>query len=196
MNSYLKHRKFIVIFSLVTLFITVIFIGYHSRQSAFAMTSTEQANVNTNKLNAWDIQPFKINGLDNIEHSLQDWRGKVIILNFWASWCAPCQQEIKHFVLYQQQYGSQGLQIVSIGLDQKRRLANVKRSLGINYPVLVAGFSASGKLLPQWGNKKQVLPYSVVIAQDGRLVFKHRGVFDDAMFTKIVKPLLAEKVER
>ncbi len=135
--------------------------------------------------------PVELKGLDGVTHNLKDWQGKVILLNFWTSRCAPCQYEIKDLVVYQKQYGEQGLQIIGIGLDQKRRLENVKRSLGINYPVLVADASANRNLLTRWGNKKQILPYSVVITQAGQLIHRQIGIFNPTLFEKIVKPLLS-----
>ena len=185
MNKKKYHKIYTY---LAALFIICGYNNDYYVQSVYAANIDEQAN--TKKLSAWDMPSFKLKGLDNINHSLEEWRGKVIILNFWASWCAPCQVELKDFITYQQQYGSQGLQIVTIGLDRKSRLARVKRILGIDYPVLVANFSSSTKLLTQWGNKEQVLPYTVVIAKDGHLALKHQGLFDKAMFIKFVKPLL------
>ncbi|HGG59168.1 MAG TPA: TlpA family protein disulfide reductase, partial [Gammaproteobacteria bacterium] len=68
------------------------------------------------------MTPFKLKGLDGKTHSLDEWKGKVIVLNFWASWCAPCQYEIKELIALQNEYGDKGLQVVSLGLDEERKL--------------------------------------------------------------------------
>ncbi len=83
------------------------------------------------------VPAFKLPGMDGKQHELAEWRNKVVLLNFWASWCSPCQTEIRDLVAFQTQYAAQGLQIVGIGLDDEKKLRNVQRSLGINYPVLV-----------------------------------------------------------
>ncbi len=162
--------------------------GHPPVQRVKKTTSTTALPERTN--NAWEMKPFHLVGLDGKTHSLDEWKGKVIMLNFWASWCAPCQYEIKDFVEYQATYGPKGLQIVGLGLDEARKLANVKRTLGINYPVLVADPVNSGDLLAQWGNKKQIVPYTVVIARNGRMKYIHRGQMDDAAFEEYVLPLL------
>ncbi len=139
---------------------------------------------------AWEIIPFKLRGLDGKLHSLEEWKGKVIMMNFWASWCAPCQYEIPEFVHYQEEYGDRGLQLVGIGVDDKRKLANVARSLEINYPVLILEPSAARPLLTRWGNTTGIIPYTVVIDRDGRIKYIHRGQMGQEEFDTYVKPLL------
>ncbi len=140
--------------------------------------------------NAWEIAPFQLRDLQGKLHGLEEWKGKVIMMNFWASWCAPCQYEIPEFVRYQDQFGPKGLQIVGIGVDEKRKLANVARSLAINYPVLVLEPSAARPLMTRWGNDTGIIPYTVVIARDGRIKYIHRGQMEQEDFDTYVKPLL------
>lgn len=139
---------------------------------------------------AWDMPKFQLKGLDGAVHGLEEWKGQVIMLNFWASWCASCQYEIKDFVRYQEQYGDRGLQIIGLGLDEARKLQNVKRTLGINYPVLVMDPVNDLNMLADWGNDKQFIPYTVVIAADGEINYIHRGQMDDIAFNEFVLPLL------
>lgn len=140
--------------------------------------------------NAWEMNPFYLKDLQGNMHTLEDWKGKVIMMNFWASWCGPCQYEIPEFVQYQRQYGDNGLQLIGIGVDEKRKLQNVARSLGMNYPTLVLEPSAAGKLMRKWGNDAGVIPHTVVIAQDGRIKYIHRGQMDEEAFNTYVLPLL------
>ena len=142
--------------------------------------------------NAWELKPFKLEGLDGKKHTLDEWKGKVIILNFWASWCAPCQYEIKDLVKLQSEYGEKGLQVIGIGIDEARKLANVKRTLDINYPVLVADPTRSTRLLSRWGNDRQIVPYTVVIDRDGTIRYIHRGQLTPDVFGEFVIPLLAK----
>jgi thiol-disulfide isomerase/thioredoxin len=140
--------------------------------------------------NAWDLKPIRLKGLDGKELALKDWSGKVLMLNFWASWCAPCQYEIPEFVGYQKEYADQGLQVVGIGLDEQRRLKNVARTLGINYPVMVIEEQAGAALMREWGNANGIVPYTVVIDRAGRIRYIHRGRMDEYAFQHYVKPLL------
>jgi peroxiredoxin len=149
-----------------------------------ANTSPPKAN------NEWEMKPFSLTGLDGVRHSLADWKGKVVILNFWATWCTPCLYEIRDFVTYQEQYKARGLQIIGLGLDDEKKLRNVQRTLEINYPVLVADPVDNSGLMKLWGNSSGVLPYTVVIDRDGRVTYVHRGLMNRDVFDEYVLPLL------
>lgn len=133
--------------------------------------------------------PFTLPGVDGRQHQLQEWAGKVVLLNFWASWCSPCQTEIRDLVAWQERYGARGLQIVGIGMDDESRLRNVHRSLGINYPLLFASKSAPG-LAEAFGNRTGVVPYSVLISRAGAVVYSHAGVITSEIFETQVLPSL------
>ena len=160
-----------------------------------ASAATEKPKTATTSLpertiNAWEMNPFFLQGLDGKTHSLSDWKGKVIMLNFWASWCGPCQIEIPEFVQYQNEYAGRGLQIIGIGVDEERKLRNVKRSLGINFPVLILDPMASGMFMAKWGNRSGIIPYTLVINNEGRIKYIHRGQMGQAEFNEYVLPLL------
>ena len=105
---------------------------------------------------------------------LSDFRGKVILLDFWASWCAPCRDEIPHLVEWQAKYGSSGLQVIGISMDDDPAAAQkFAREFKMNYPV-VAG---SAELADRYGGILG-LPANIVIGRDGKIVSKHLGVVD------------------
>ncbi len=132
---------------------------------------------------------FALAGLDGKQHGLAEWRDKVVLLNFWASWCSPCQSEIRDLVTFQTRYGAEGLQVVGIGMDDETKLRNVQRSLGINYPVLLSKPSG-GALMSRYGNREGVVPYSVLISRMGEVVYTHAGTIDRETFAQQVLPLL------
>lgn len=140
--------------------------------------------------NAWELPPLILNDLSGQQHNLYEWHGKVIVLNFWATWCRPCLIEIPDFIDFQARYADQGLQIIGIGLDKERKLRNFVRTTGINYPILQADPELQYPLLKQWGNSYGILPFTVVIAKDGHLVFMQQGILSQETFDIIVKPLL------
>jgi thiol-disulfide isomerase/thioredoxin len=188
-------RKISIFIAVVMLVTSLALAAYeHGRESS---VSADADNKNTTMAlpdktnNAWELQPFRLEGLDGKQHALDEWKGKVIILNFWASWCAPCQYEIPDLVALQKKYGAKGLQVVGIGLDEARKLGNVKRTLGINYPVLVAPQASNARLLSRWGNDRQIVPYTVVIDRDSTLVYIHRGQLSNEAVADYIVPLVA-----
>ncbi len=140
--------------------------------------------------NVWEMPQFALPGLDGTKHSLQEWKGKVIVFNFWASWCSPCQYEIRDLVQMQDKYKGQGLQVIGVGVDEERKLRNVSRTLGINYPILVAEPSSHPDLLTDWGNSEQIVPYTVIIDTTGHIHYIHRGQMSMETFQDYVLPLL------
>jgi peroxiredoxin len=141
--------------------------------------------------NVWTQGAFSLRGLDGVMHSLADWKGKVIMLNFWATWCAPCQAEIADFIALQEEYQADGLQIIGLGLDEEKKLRNVQRTLEINYPILIADPERNSKLMGQWGNSNGIVPYTVVIDRDGRIRYIHHGPLHRDTFDENIRPLLA-----
>jgi thiol-disulfide isomerase/thioredoxin len=136
------------------------------------------------------IPALALPDLEGQERSLADWKDRVILLNFWATWCAPCRYEIPDLIEFQARHGPEGLQVVGIGLDEERKLANFARTLRINYPVLVADPQRDLQLLRDWGNRAGVLPYSVVIDRDGNIVYRRAGTFGEEELETYVLPLL------
>lgn len=154
-------------------------------------TVTSTTTLPGNRINAFGAANPPLPGIDGEEHSLDEWKGKVIMLNFWATWCPPCQYEIPDFIRFQREHGAEGLQIVGIGIDEQRKLKNFSRTMEMNYPVLASAPEKSGELLNEWGNTEQILPYTVIIDRDGRIAYIQRGEFTEAAFNEFVKPLLA-----
>jgi len=120
---------------------------------------------------------------------LAQWRGQVLVVNFWATWCAPCREEIPGFVRLQKRYGARGLTFVGIAIDQPDKVAAFAREFQINYPLLVGGLETL-ELLRQVGNRAGVLPYTLVIDRGGNLVTREPGGLKEAKLESILRPLL------
>jgi thiol-disulfide isomerase/thioredoxin len=121
--------------------------------------------------------------------SLEQWRGKVLVVNYWATWCAPCREEIPGFVRLQERYGSRGLQFVGIAIDQADKVAEFATEFRINYPLLL-GELETIELLRQAGNRAGVLPYTLVIDRNGKLVSREPGGLKEARLESLLVPLL------
>ena len=116
--------------------------------------------------------------------SLSNYRGKVVILDFWAPWCPPCRREIPDFISLQKQYASQGLQIIGIGLDQPSNVASFVQQYGINYPVAI-GDDAISNL---YGGVSGI-PTTFIIDKEGNISNKFEGFTDRTVFEQEIKKL-------
>lgn len=127
--------------------------------------------------------------LQGNKQPLSQWRGKVLVVNFWATWCEPCRKEIPEFIKLQEQFRSQGLLFVGIALDQKEKVAAYSKEAGINYPVLVGDWDAI-ELAKAAGNRQGGLPFTVVIDRSGKINGIHLGGISQADMEAMFKPLL------
>ncbi len=127
--------------------------------------------------------------LNNKPQSLAQWRGKVLVVNFWATWCAPCREEIPLFVKMQQKYIAKDVQFIGISIDQPDKTSEFARNFGINYPTLIGTFDTIA-LSRQAGNSKSVLPYTVILDRNGRIVGTESGGFTAEKLEALVTPLL------
>jgi peroxiredoxin len=118
---------------------------------------------------------LKLNDLQGKSISLSDYKGKVILLDFWATWCPPCRKEIPGFIELYNSYKSRGLVVIGVSMDDTDDISDVKRfasQLKMNYPILL-GFGREDDLKPAFGELP--LPTSFVIARDGRICARHDG---------------------
>jgi thiol-disulfide isomerase/thioredoxin len=127
--------------------------------------------------------------LQNRPQTLARYRGKILVVNFWATWCPPCRAEIPHFIEAQQKYGANGLQFVGIALDDPGQVADFVQEFSVNYPVLIGGVNES-ETLRQLGNPGGGLPYTLVYDRQGNLQEKILGGLDPARLERLVAPLI------
>ena len=120
---------------------------------------------------------------------LSAYRGKVVLLDFWATWCDPCRDEIPHFVELQDKYGDQGLQIIGISMDDETApVREFYQRFHINYPVTM-GNAKIGEL---YGGVLG-LPIAFLIGRDGRIEARHIGATDSSVFEREIKALLQRR---
>lgn len=129
---------------------------------------------------------FTLPLIDGGQLQLSSYRGKVVLLDFWATWCVPCREETPHFVELQQKYSGQGLQIIGISMDDSPDPVHTfYQQFHMNYPVVMGTAdvgSAYGGVLG--------LPIAFVIDREGRICTKHMGATDAAVFEKDIITLL------
>jgi thiol-disulfide isomerase/thioredoxin len=117
---------------------------------------------------------FAAMDLDGQLRNIKEWDGKLIFLNFWATWCPPCKKEIPAFIELQQAYGDQGFQIIGVAIDDADSVRVYAEMMGMNYPTLLAEADGVG-LAKRYGNGIGVLPYTVIINRKGEISNTIRG---------------------
>lgn len=121
--------------------------------------------------------------------SLAQWRGQVVVVNFWATWCEPCRKEMPALEAAQKQFGPNGLQIVGIAIDSPGKVAQFAREVGVSYPLVIGGLETI-ELIRELGNKAGGLPFTVVLDRQGRVKASHLGELSGADIERLVRPLL------
>lgn len=106
---------------------------------------------------------------DGRKVTLDEWKGKLLLINFWATWCAPCRKEMPALMDAQKRYGARGLQIIGPALDDEKSVRELATKLKINYPVMADDGNVEPAMM-LLGNAEGGLPYSVLIDPQGRIV--------------------------
>jgi thiol-disulfide isomerase/thioredoxin len=137
-----------------------------------------------------DLRPaFSLQGIDGLTHSVSEWDGKVLAINFWATWCAPCRKEIPEFIALQKEYGDAGLQFVGIAIDDVEKVSAYAAEFGINYPLLVGDDDAISAGFA-YGNDIGALPFTAIVDRAGRIVLRKQGVLSHQQALATIKKLL------
>src|SRR5437879_8186901 len=124
---------------------------------------------------------------ESVQQSLDAFKGKVVILDFWATWCGPCRMEIPHFVRLQSKYRAQGLAIVGLSLDAdgEKSVRPFADEHDVNYTMLLA----NGETANLYGGVVGI-PTTFVLDRQGRIVKKFIGVMPPEAFEEAIRPLL------
>lgn len=135
---------------------------------------------------------FSFPDLDGQTRTRREWPDKVLVVNFWASWCPPCRAETPLFVDLQETYGEQGLQFVGIAIDDPEPVKAFVDEYAVNYPTLLGSMEAV-ELSRRLGNRFGGLPFTVVARPDGRVVLRHAGEVARDQLEPLIQAQLAAR---
>ncbi|WP_345781831.1 TlpA disulfide reductase family protein [Rhodanobacter sp. AS-Z3] len=138
------------------------------------VTAAPDDSVMASSVIGQPLPALSLPDLDGKLHRLSDYRGHRVLINFWASWCLPCLQEMPALVKVQQNFGDHGPIVVGIAMDEPVHVRAFLAVHPVNYPILVGKRDAPSTSLIL-GNRRQNLPYSVLVGDDGRILATHEG---------------------
>ena len=129
--------------------------------------------------------------IDGQQQALAQWKGKVMVVNFWATWCVPCREEMPEFVKLQREFGDRGVQFVGIAIDDAAKVKPFAQELGLNYPALIGGYGAV-ELSKSLGNGIGALPYTLIVDRTGSISQRQLGPIKMTHLRDIIGQLLAK----
>ena len=151
------------------------------------LPSTESSTARrvTDGLSPGALYAAKFTDVQGNSQSLAQWDRKLLLLNFWATWCGPCREEMPILAKLQGKFGAQGLQIVGIAADSRPTVANFVKTLNVNYPLLPdeAGAIEFSKRL---GNRLGLLPHTVMFGPGGDVIYTKLGVISEVELGEII----------
>ena len=151
-----------------------VFVKFSEQQLTEAETppvaSAAAVDVDTGPINV----SFKLADLDGVERDFSEWDGHHRILNFWATWCAPCRREIPLLKAFQDQHGADGFQVIGIAVEFAEPVIDYSKSVEFNYPILV-GEQGAMAVAETSGISFVGLPFTMIVARDGKLISAHMG---------------------
>ena len=178
------NRNPLALFAVAVIAAVMLYYGFHAAR---------RTEANAIVMKASPAPDFTLESLDGKSVRLSDLRGKAVLLNFWATWCGPCKIETPWLVELQNQYGSQGLQVIGVAMDDsgKDEIAKFAKDMGVNYPVLL-GKEAVGDA---YGGVP-ALPESFFIGRDGKIVDKIIGLKGKGEIEDSIKKALSTEAAK
>ena len=131
---------------------------------------------------------FTLLDLDKNEVSLSDFQGKIVVLNFWATWCPPCREEIPDFIEVNNLYKDKGVQIIGVSIDTDlKALEDFVEEFGIDYLTLIDG--TIDKIGPVWGIR--AIPTTFFLNENGEVIFKNIGMMTKEQLIEILDDIIS-----
>jgi len=138
-----------------------------------------------------EVVSFALPDIHGQRRDIRDWQGKLRVVNFWATWCPPCREEIPAFINVQKRFGSRGLQIIGVAVDKPSDVIPFYAAEKMNYPVLL-GEQQAQVLMAGYGDPDGSLPYSIVVDRQGHVIAHKLGAFTLTELNQLLEPLLAQ----
>ncbi len=135
------------------------------------------------------LPSFILKDIAGVTRNSTDWNGKILVVNYWATWCPPCREEMPALIEFQNQYAAQNVQVIGIAVDKLEQVKEFIDTYGINFPIVVGGDDAI-ELGRRMGNRIAALPYTAIFDRTGKTLYAQPGKITLESLEKVIKPNL------
>ena len=149
-----------------------------------------QPNAPRGQINTQMLFSSKLPNLSGQTQALSQFRGKSLVVNFWATWCPPCREEMPELSQFHQKYQDKNVVVLGLAIDDLENVQAFNQTQAVSYPLLADNDTAMA-LSQNLGNDRGVLPYTVVIRPDGSIAEVFFGQVNEAVLEQSVTPIIA-----
>lgn len=190
-RSFIEKNIHFIVIAAVALIVGAVYLNKPSRDNTASAQDIPAENAAMQTPGEGKMAPdFALTSTDGKTIKLSDFRGKVVVVDFWATWCPPCKAEIPDFIKLYSQYKDDGFQMLGISLDQGG-LSDVKpfmKDYGINYPIVMG----DNQVVAAYGGIRGI-PTTFVIDKEGKIKASFEGYRPASVFEKLIQQLTSEK---
>jgi thiol-disulfide isomerase/thioredoxin len=153
--------------------------------------AVQKAITKLKKADQIQLTEFSLPDTTGKQHAMSEWQGKLRVINFWATWCPPCREELPALVELQKQYVPKNVQFLGIAIDDAEPVTEFLSKMAINYPMLIAG-QGGIELAYSLGNFASAIPFTIIVDKENNVVFHHSGELSKAQLQEAIDKLLVQ----
>jgi len=136
-----------------------------------------------------ELQAIPLFDLEGQQSTIGDWKDHILIVNFWAPWCAPCRREVPSLIKTQLEFAQQGVRVLGIAFDSEPQVSRFAADYQINYPMFLAG-NRGAMYNAAFGNPSGSLPFTALLDRNQRILFQHNGELSAEQLLEQLEALL------
>jgi thiol-disulfide isomerase/thioredoxin len=186
----MPRRTTLVVAAVAALALSAVAFIYRQTPAEGARSPTGEARLAIDPAGIGRLLKATLPDAESRPTAVSTWQGKILVVNFWATWCPPCIKEMPELSQTSSKYAGKGVQFVGIGIDSPSAIKEYLLRQPVSYPILIGGTEGL-EIARGLGNGSTALPFTVILDAGGRPLFARLGAVDAAQLDKILAPLVA-----